>query len=122
MGGLRTVFAALLGLILLAPPGRADPLLREFAVCAGRMTAQVEHDWLMMQDAGAAMAARDGLVALVAALALPDDAPQVTLWRTTARIATRALLERATFRNDAAARDRAADLVNHCRALVLPGT
>jgi hypothetical protein len=122
MGDFRALLAALLGLVLLAPTARADPLLREFAVCAGRMTAAVEHDWLMMQDPTGAQAAHDGLTALVGALALPEDQARVTRWRTEARSATRTLLERGTFQNDAAARDRAAALIAGCRALVLPGT
>ena len=43
--GLET-FLAVLVLGALPAPGAADPLLREFAVCAGRLSAVMEDQWM----------------------------------------------------------------------------
>jgi len=39
-------FLAVLMLGISSGPGAADPLLREFAVCAGRLSAVMEDQWM----------------------------------------------------------------------------
>lgn len=121
MGGLRTLRLASLGLMLLQAPAHAadSDLVRDFAVCAGRLSALVEHDWLMMRDPAAAEADRDALVALVAAVVAPGAAAQVMDWRITAKAATGALLRRADLGQDREAAERVADLIAGCRAFIL---
>lgn len=121
MGSLRTCLVATLGLMMSQSPAPAaeTDLLRDFAVCAGRLSALTEHHWLLSRDPTGPEAARDATVALVDALMTPADAAQVMAWRITAKAATRALLLRADLQQDDAAADRAAILLDSCHAFLL---
>jgi hypothetical protein len=100
-------------------PASADPLLREFAVCAGRYSALVEHQWLVDGPASeASEGTRDNLLALVEAVQGPGMAATVMGWRIEAKVAQKALLMRAHFAQDAVAESRARELLKACAALV----
>jgi hypothetical protein len=93
--------------------------LREFAVCAGRFSALVEHQWLMDGPASDVSAGtRDSLLALVAAVEEPGMGATVMGWRIEAKAAQKALLSRADFAKDAVAQRRADELLQACAALV----
>lgn len=117
MDGLRRVIACLCGLA--ASPAAADDLLRIFADCAGRYSAETEHRWLVdPADADGFEARRDQFADLAASL---GDGPQVMGWRLAAKAAQRALLMQATF----AANERAARTALALRAAcdrLLPGS
>lgn len=101
MDGLRTLIACLVGLT--ASPAAADGLLRMFADCAGRYSAETEHGWLIHpEDSDTYRIRRDQFADLAAAL---GDGPQVMGWRVAAKAAQRDLLMQATFAgNDRASR------------------
>jgi hypothetical protein len=100
-------------------PASADPLLREFAVCAGRYSALVEHQWLVDGPASVTSAGtRDSLLALVEAVAPPEMGAAAMGWRIEAKVAQKALLARAHFAGDNAAKKRAAELLQACAALI----
>ncbi len=93
-------------LVMIGQPGVAaaastDDLLRTFASCAGRLTAQLEHQWLLQSDdAQDTEHQRAEVVALLSAIMPDDRGRQVLSWRTDARAAQRALLQRAQFGTD----------------------
>jgi hypothetical protein len=100
-------------------PAQADPLLREFAVCAGRFSALVEHQWMVDGPASEASAGtRDGLLALVEAIEVPGMGATVMGWRIEAKVAQKALLQRAHFAGDRVAEKRAEELLRACAGLL----
>ena len=117
--GLETFLTAMAVGFAGGGPASADPLLREFAVCAGRFSALVEHQWLVdgpASDASAGM--RDSLLELVEAVEGPGMAATVMGWRIEAKVAQKALLQRAYLAKDAVAERRAAELLQACAALI----
>ena len=117
--GLETFLAALAVGIVAGSPATADPLLRDFAVCTGRFSALVEHQWLVDGPASDASArARDSLWALVEAVAGPGEALTALNWRIEAKVAQKALLHRAWFAADRAAEQRSAQLLQGCADLI----
>lgn len=136
MGGLRKIFSGLTLALLVAPigapahamPGEMQEMVRLFASCAGRYSATMEHEWLMGRDGRAAEAQRRGFVALLDAV-LPDaraagmTGPQVLNLRIEAKFAQAQLLQTASFHDDPARRDRAAQSAAReiigCRGLLL---
>ena len=117
--GLETFLAALAVGFVTVSPASADPLLREFSVCAGRLSALMEHQWLVDGPASEATSRqRDAMLALVEAVLPPEAAPRAMHWRIEAKVAQAALLNRARFAKDPVAEARAADLVRQCLALV----
>lgn len=117
MDGLRTIIACLVGLT--ASPSAADDLLRMFADCAGRYSAETEHGWLV-DPAGSAEAQwrRDQFVDLAGAL---GSGPQVMGWRVAAKAAQRELLMQATFAANEVASRTALAAREACDRL-LPGS
>ncbi|MCZ8153896.1 MAG: hypothetical protein O9292_16070 [Rhodobacteraceae bacterium] len=121
MGGLKTVFRATALLCALAAPLAAradadlpDDPLRFFASCAGRMSALMEHQWIVDGPASdATKARRADILDLVAALTPPGHEAQVMGWRVEAKAAHAALLAQAR-RGDPAATARA---IRHATAL-----
>ncbi len=100
-------------------PATADPLVREFAVCSGRYSALVEHQWLVDGPASDASAGtRDTLWALVEAVAEPGESAKAMRWRIEAKMAQRALLDRGFFAQDQAAEKRSAQLLQGCADLI----
>ena len=101
---------------LAALPGRAEDL-RTFAICAGRLSALMEHQWVM-QEPGSEQTQRqrDAFVDLVAALA--PAGPQAMALRLEAKVATAEALRAATFRHQPQARLRVEALVRACLRLL----
>ena len=121
MDGLRTL--ACLALPLLAQPVAAEEAaLRLFATCTGRLSAVMEHQWLIGGPGSeATQAARDAMEGLVQAATPPGDEARVMGWRVEAKLAQKALLARAAFggTGQEGAATRAEALVAECRGLLL---
>lgn len=107
MSGLKTIIAIMIASIgTQAAAENLDvsfaPDVRFFAACAGRLSAQLEHEWLL-QDARSedTAAARATLLDILEALMRADQGRQVLAWRVDAKMAHAALLTRATFGEDA---------------------
>ena len=123
MGTKRTFAFALFLLPGMAAAG-SDPLLSTFAICTGRLSALMEHQWLVSSpEADATRARRDGMEALLAAITPPETAPQVLARRIEAKYAMSRLLTRVTFNRDRTDAARAARHVEvqiaSCNALLL---
>ncbi len=120
MCGLKTPLLALLALLTAGPAAADEAGLRLFATCTGRLSAQMEHQWLTGDPASdTTRALRDGVAQLVEA-AMPAGAEaQVMDWRLKAKVAQAALMQRATFGPDPRAALRAEALLSDCRALLL---
>lgn len=129
MGGLKT-FCHAIALIcaLAAPPAAraqgdipADPL-HFFATCAGRMSALMEHQWIVDGPASeATRTRRAALLDLVTALTPPGQEVQVMGWRVAAKAAHAALLARSrhgTAASTTSAARQAATLQDQCMAFL----
>lgn len=117
--GLETFLTAFAFGVTCTSPAMADPLLREFATCTGRFSALVEHQWLVDGPASEISARqRDHLWALVETVAGPQEATLALHWRIEAKVAHKALLERAWFAADKVAENRSAQLLQGCAALI----
>ena len=97
--------AATVTMGLSAGPAAADAsdTARFFAGCVGRLSAQIEFQWLMSDPASDETAARrDEMLALLEAVAAPDQGCAIMAWRVNAQAAHAALLRRAHFNEDPA--------------------
>ncbi|MDU8910298.1 hypothetical protein [Aestuariicoccus sp. MJ-SS9] len=117
-------YASLIAAALAGPAAAEDKLLREIATCAGRLSATLEHQWLVMDPASdATQAQRDRMVELLAAVQTRDSASRALARRIEAKYAHAALLQRATFGQDTReaewARQRAKRQMTACSALIL---
>jgi len=121
MGSLRTQLAGLTLVLGLGPVPlalAAPDLTPVFAVCTGRLSAVVEHHWLMARDPAQAEADYAAMGAVLAAVAHGRDGAEVMSWRITAKVALRQMLLRADLAGDSVAADRAAILIAECRDLI----
>ena len=121
--GLET-FLAVFMLGVAPAPGAADPLLREFAVCAGRLSALMEDQWMFDGPASERTAEELGAMVSLIDASMPRDAGrQVMAWRIDAKVAQRGLLHQARFARDdrvaETAAARAEALAAECRAMIL---
>ena len=127
MGGLRKYLraTALLCALAAAPAARAysdlpDDPLHFFATCAGRLSALMEHQWLVDGPASeATKSRRAALLEVVEALTPPDAAPRVMAWRIEAKAAHATLLGQSRHGSPAAmarAARRAQALESACTA------
>jgi|APEBP8051073178_1049388.scaffolds.fasta_scaffold00002_347 hypothetical protein len=130
MCGLRTHIAAiLLGLALLAPArplAAADlaPDLHLFATCAGRLSALMEHQWLLSDPLSDQTATeRAAMLSLVEAMTPPGGEAGALNWRVEAKAAQAALLAASRRpQNDptaGTASRRSEELIGACRSLLL---
>jgi len=100
MGGLRTLFRATALICALVAPHAAraggdipDDPLRFFATCAGRMSALMEHQWIVDGPASeTTKTKRQSLLDVVEALTPPGAESRVLSWRIEAKAAHAALL------------------------------
>ncbi len=121
--GLET-FLAVLVLGVSSGPAAADPLLRQFAICAGRLSALMEDQW-MFDGPGSERTAEElaAVVSLIEASMPEGGGRQVLGWRVDAKVAQRALLGQARFGRDRrlaeTAAARAEALAAECRAVLL---
>jgi hypothetical protein len=101
MSILRTIVFSVLSLL---PAGAAlahENPLQTFASCAGRLSAVMEHQWLMSDPASDRTEdQRAAMLSLVDAIMAPDQAREVLSWRIDAKQAHAVLLTRATFNTD----------------------
>lgn len=129
MCGLKTSLRALALVVALAPFGpagaetdAATEQLRFFATCTGRLSALMESQWMFDGPASdLTKDRRDAMLSLVEAVALPEDARRVLLWRVEAKQAQAALLQQAHFGQAQAAETarRLSDrLVQDCTAAI----
>lgn len=121
--GLET-FLAVFMLGAATVPAAADPLLREFAVCAGRLSALMEDQWMFDGPGSERTAVELGaVVSLIEASMAPGEGRQVMAWRIDAKVAQRRLLHQARFARDTrlaeTAAARAEALAASCRAMIL---
>ena len=126
MCGMKTLIALAFGLTALfqAPPVFAQSAdLRLFATCAGRLSALMEHQWLLSDPASDQTARqRKSMLSLVAAMAGPDAARALN-WRIEAKAAQASLLARARFGTNEATAARSAqrsDLLDLIHAVEVP--
>lgn len=123
--GLET-FLAVLVLGVSSSPAASDLLLREFSVCAGRLSALMEDQW-MFDGPGSERTQSEllAMVSLVEASMSEGMGRQVLAWRIDAKVAHRALLHQARFVADPrlaqTAAARAEALATECRSMVLVG-
>lgn len=101
-------------------------MVKSFASCAGRFSAEMEHAWLM-NDAKAQdyEQRRGGFVSLLEATATVDNAELVLSHRINSKHAHARLLQTATFGSDvakaSAARRTAKQYLDQCNLLILGG-
>ena len=121
--GLET-FLAVLAFGASCSSGAAEPLVRDFAICAGRLSAVMEDQWMF--DGPASERTAEDLAAMVSLIeaSMPEGGGrQVLGWRVDAKVAQRALLGHARFGRDRrlaeTAAARAEALAAECRAMLL---
>lgn len=125
MSGLRTLFAALILAACFATPIRAgDGIVWTFAGCTGRLSAQMEYQWLISDPASdITEARRKVMIALLEATMSQEDARSILAHRIDAKHAQSRLLTRAHFNRDAEdaawAQRRAETEIATCAALLL---
>ncbi len=79
-----------------------DPLVRTFATCTGRLSALMEHQWLMGLDGSEyTQKRRNQMATLLEAVMRPGPGPQVLALRIEAKFALAQLFSRMTFGRDA---------------------
>lgn len=106
-----------------ATPGKlADPV-STIAGCAGRLSALMEHKWLMGEDADHIQRRREAMVEILDAMMSPDTGRTVLARRIEAKQAQARLLQRSVFNDDKddaeRARVRAEIAIASCEALLL---
>ena len=125
MSALRTLAVATgIALCSSTPSPAEDDVLRMLASCTGRLSAQLEYQWLLQDpEADRTEHARATMADLLEAVTEPETARQALHLRIIAKEAQSRLLMRAMFngdRDDAAwARRRATDQVTACAGLLL---
>jgi hypothetical protein len=121
--GLETFLAVLAAGMLTTGPASADPV-RDFAVCAGRLSALMEEQW-MFDGPGSETTERQlgAMVSLIEASMHDGEGREVLDWRIKAKVAYRSLLFQARFGDDPGlaktAAARAEALAAECRSMIL---
>ena len=108
------------------PAAARDDLLLVFAGCAGRISAEMEHAWLLRDGrADALEGQRRRFVSLLEAIMPPDRAREVLSRRVEVKLAHAATLTTASFgtnlRMSELARHQAARQVQSCQTMLLDG-
>ena len=125
---LRTIFltATLIGVgtMTLSQQSFAGDPLRFFASCAGRLSAEMEFQWMFDGAASEAVEAeRDSVLDILDAIMPRDQGRSVLNWRIEAKMAQAALLTRAVFGTDERVQHRARLMAKRnletCRAQLL---
>lgn len=125
MGGLKTLLAGLaLAAPLAGPVSAGVDILWTFATCTGRLSAQMEHQWLISDpSADRTEAQRAAMISLLEATTPPGGGRDVLARRIDAKQAQAVLLTRATFNDDPEdalwARRRAESEIAACVGLLL---
>lgn len=127
MSSLKTFALPVSFLITIAGSVHADnSLVKAFASCTGRYSAEMEHAWLVNDPkASDHELRRRGFVALLEATVTPTDVRRTLSYRVNTKHAHSLLLQVATFSSDASkaktARDTASRLLEQCDLLLLGG-
>ena len=124
MSGLRTMLTALIVATGADALRASEDVVWTFASCTGRLSAQMEHQWLMSDPTSDQTAARRAaMISLLEATMAPDQGRTVLSWRIEAKHAQAQLLTRAHFNNDdedaAWAQNRAEAEIAACNGLLL---
>jgi hypothetical protein len=118
MGQMQTTLASLCLTFASALPLHADDL-KTFALCTGRLSALMEHQWLMQDPAAnVTQRQRDAFADLIAAVEAPDQARRSMALRIEAKVATAAALQAADFGGQPMARLRVMAQVKSCLRLL----
>ncbi len=126
MSRMKTILQAT-GIALMLPSASwavSTDLVGQFATCTGRLSAQMEFQWLL-GDAAAdrTEAERATMISLLDSVTPAHRRSDALARRIEAKHAQARLLTRATFNPDASdaawAADRAAQEIGRCRALIL---
>ena len=123
MSRMKTILQAGLATLLLpsALTAGTSDLVRQFASCTGRFSAQMEFQWLLGDPAADRTEAERA--AMIEAVVPPEDRRLALATRIEAKHAQNVLLTRAHFNADSAdaawATERAAVEIGSCRALIL---
>lgn len=126
MSRMKTILQAGLATLLLpsALTAGTSDLVRQFASCTGRFSAQMEFQWLLGDPAAdRTQAERAAMISLLEAVVPPEDRRLALATRIEAKHAQNVLLTRTHFNADSAdaawATERAAVEIGSCRALIL---
>lgn len=125
MSSLRTQALRALVILGLSGPAMADDtMLRLFAGCTGRISAEMEHAWLVNDTrADALQAQRVQFVSILEAIVPPERARDMLNYRIDTKLAHSAILTTARFGTDARradmAKKQALSLVRQCQSLLL---
>lgn len=125
MGGIKTNLPiGLIAFLTLTHPAMtkadiANPLYH-FASCTGRLSAQLEHEWLLATNEDSMTEEhRQAMLDLLQATMGDADGRQVLAWRIDAKVAHASLLTRATFKDDSWAAQRAIQMVQACTSIMM---
>ena len=127
MSRIKTLIAGALIMTGLTDPVRADDdLVRVFAGCTGRISAEMEFSWLIGDGrADALQAQRQRFVSILEAVMPTERARETLNYRVEAKLAHSAMLTTAHFGTDARlsrlVRQQARQSVQTCRTLLLEG-
>lgn len=127
MGRIRTLISSALIITGLSGAAHAnDDLILVFAGCAGRMSAEMEHAWLMADTrAQVLQQQRHRFVTLLDAIMPRDRARETLHHRIEAKLAHSAILTTARFGTDPRlaelAQKQARKQVQSCQTLLLDG-
>lgn len=104
--------------------GHLPQIAVEFAVCTGRLSALMEHQWLISDPAAdETHDLRAAMIQLLEAVTTPQTARAALYVRIDAKVAHAGLLTRATFNTDPKdadwAKHRASEQIGACQAMLL---
>ena len=99
MGGLKILLGSMaISLAFASGASASDRLFQDFAICLGRLSAELEHRWLMQDPASAETErARDAFADLLDALTTPDAKQEAMALRINSKYAHAMLLRRSVF-------------------------
>ena len=124
---MKKMSIALLAVSMLATPSQADqPFYQTIAQCTGRLSAEMEHAWLMNDPAADAFEGqRREFVSILGAVIPIGSGPEVLQTRIEAKFAHERLLNLAAFGTDPEravwARKRSKYYRERCKNLLLRG-
>lgn len=124
MSTLRTIVLALAALFAAHGSAQATSAIDMiFAGCVGRMSAEMEHAWLLGEDGEEAAERREVFLSLLEATMVRDRARDLLAHRIAAKMSQASLLTLASFADDETRAIRARELslaeVASCRRLLL---
>ena len=124
MSRMKTWLTTSFAFLAITTSVHAQDIVQTFATCTGRLSAQMEHEWLMNDPASERTEThRATMIALLDAVSPPNRGRDILAWRIDAKSAHAMLLTRATFNDDtedaAWALRRAQTQVSACTGLLL---